>query len=179
MTFKEIIIQFETENSFSITKHIASKKGFDLIQGFFEAFNEYKEVINDTDKKYKEFFSGIGYNKIEPEFERIVWNIGWFSERISDLDKHFKKILTGEETKQVVNYMFEILDTQMKFTKYLFDPDFELYHRYFSRLENEIGFNEEPYITFKDFKDHFEEIKRLEDEALKEWVKAQRISGKL
>lgn len=175
------IKKFEQETNFQIQPYIQSKTGFELIKGFHQAFLQYNVEISRIENIYTDFFNGIGYNKIEPEYLRVLWNVSWFLDIITEMKKHFQSVMTPQDKADYSDFMLDICETQIACNNFISNnrKNFDLYNGYFIRLEGAFGFNEENYITFKEYKDNYAEIEKLEFETFKEWVKAQRISGKL
>ncbi len=174
------IQKFEHDNNFEITPFLESKEGFDLIDGFYKAFIQYKVEIEETKKKYTDFFDGVGFDKIYPEYNRVLWNITWFSDVITKLQAHFKAQLRKSENEEIIKYIIEISTIHIDYLHFLNSNrrSFTMYTEYFGRFETELGFNGEDYITFKEFSDNYDEIKKLDLEEIRNLIRAQRISGK-
>lgn len=177
----EAIKKFEQESNFKIMPLIQSKTGFDIIDGFHKAFLIYIGEINKLENKYIDFFIGIGYNKINPEYQRVLWNISWFLEIITEMKKYYQSALTQQDKSDYSDIMLDICEKQIACQNFINNNrhNFDLYNSYFIRLHGAFGFDEEDYITFKEYKDNYAEIENLEFVTFKQWVNAQRISGKI
>ena len=78
MSFAKSINKFEVENNFQLGKYINGKRGFDLIEGFYNAFLDYKTEAVRIESLYSDFFDGKTYDKIEIEYDRVLFNSTWF-----------------------------------------------------------------------------------------------------
>jgi hypothetical protein len=177
----EAIKKFEQESNFKIMPLIKSKTGFDIIEGFHKSFLIYIGEINKLENKYIDFFNGNGYNKIQPEYLRVLANVGRFLEIITEMKKHFQSEMTTQDNSKYSDFLADIFETQNACQNFISinRQNFNLYISYFVRLEDAFGFNDENYITFKEYKDNYSKIEKLDIETFKQWVNAQRIIGKL
>ena len=156
------IKKFVQDNNFQILTHLQNKQGFDIVKGFHEAFLDYKKEVEKAERNYFDFFNGNGFNKIQPEYLRLMFNVVWFLEIISQMKKHFLLQMTTQDHTDFSNYLVDICDTQIACNNFINSnrQNFDLYNAYFVKLEGAYGFNGEVFITFKEFKDNYEEIKK-------------------
>jgi hypothetical protein len=177
MTFAETINKFETDNNFQFGKYISNKNGFDLIEGFYNAFVDYKIEAARIESLYSDFFNDKTYDKIVIEYERVLFNSSWFLNLFTDITKHYYNDLTIEEAKivsafkvEIMNFSFNCLDFNINNFN-----DLALYQYYFFRLVNNVGFNYNNYITFKEFRQDWKLIEKLEKDDFIAWHNAQKL----
>ncbi|MVO07995.1 hypothetical protein GOQ30_02295 [Flavobacterium sp. TP390] len=177
MSFAESINKFEVENNFQFGKHINGKRGFNLIEGFYNAFVDYKVETQRIESLYFDFFNGKTYNKIEIEYDRVQYNSSWFLNIFSQISEHYYNKLNIEEAKLVSKYKIEIMNFSfacLDFSIKNFN-DLSLYNYYFFRLDNNVGFNYDSYITFIEFKQDWKLIEKMDKDDFIRWHNAQKL----
>ena len=177
MSFVKSINKFEIENNFQFGNYINGREGYDLIEGFYNAFVDYKIEATRIESLYSDFFNGKIHNKILVEYDRVQFNSNWFYSMFSTITEHYYNKLNTEESNKVSNFKFEILKFGfdcMDFSINNFD-DFVLYNYFFFRLDNSMGFNYSTYITFKEFKQHWKLIEQMDKDDFIRWHNAQKL----
>ena len=109
MSFAKSINKFEFENNFHFGKYINGKKEYDLIEGFFNAFVDYKIEAVRIESLYSDFFNGKTYDKIIIEYDRVLYNSTWFLNIFSSMTEHYYNNLTIDEANKVSKFKFEII----------------------------------------------------------------------
>jgi hypothetical protein len=177
MTFSESITKFETENDFQIRQHINGKKEFDLIEGFNNAFASYKIEALKIENSYSDFFDGKTYNKIDIDYDRVLYNSSWFLNLFSDITKYYYNDLTIPEAKIASNYKVDIMNFSFNCLDFSINnfEDLTLYKYYFFRLDENIGFNYDNYITFIEFRKNWKQIEQMDRQDFIRWNNAQKL----
>lgn len=177
MSFAESINKFEVENNFQFGKYINGKRGFELIEGFYNAFLDYKSEAVRIESLYSDFFDGKTYDKIEIKYDRVLFNSTWFLNIFSSITEHYYNNLSTDEANKVSKFKFEIIKfgfACMDFSLNNFD-DLALYQYYFFRLDNNVGFNYDSYITFIEFKQDWKLIEKMDKDDFIRWHNAQKL----
>lgn len=177
MSFAKSINKFEVENNFQFGKYINGKKEYELIEGFYNAFLDYKIEVERINSLYSDFFNGKTYDKIIIEYDRVLINSTWFLNIFSSITEHYYNNLSNDEANKVSKFKFEIIKFGfdcMDFSLNNFD-DLALYQYYFFRLDNNIGFNYDNFITFKEFRQDWKLIEKMDKDDFIRWHNAQKL----
>jgi hypothetical protein len=181
----DAIDRFEKQNTFKITPFIQSKTGFDLIKGLALAFDSYKIEIASVQTAYTDFFNGKRYDKIEPEYNLVLFNVSWFMGIFGEAKKDLYSTLSDEQIKEANEMFVDIAEEFNSCSQYNISNmnNFNLYNHYFIKLK-EHGFNmsdddeNESYITFPEYVRNSPIIEQRDYEQFKAQIRADRISGK-
>ncbi len=177
MSFAKSIKKFEIENNFQFGKYINGKKEYDLIEGFYNAFVDYRIEAVRIESLYFDFFNGKTYNKIPEEYDRVLYNSSWFLNIFSHISEHYYNKLSIQEAKVVSNYKIDIMNFGFDCLKFSIDNfnDLALYNYYFFRLDSGKGFNYDNYITFKEFRQDWKLIETMDKDDFIRWHNAQKL----
>jgi hypothetical protein len=123
------------------------------------------------------FFDGKAHNKIPEEYDRVLYNSSWFLNIFSHISKHYYNKLSTEEAKVVSNYKIDIMSFGFDCLKFSIDNfnDLALYNYYFFRLVSGKGFNYNNYITFKEFRQDWKMIEKMDKADFIRWYNAQKL----
>jgi hypothetical protein len=163
-----------------IAQNIEGKSGFEIIEGINCSFQNFKAEFETIKQSWFDFFSGkrnelLPYSIMEVNF--IPGSV--YSNLLKKECESQRETFNKTQVDKVLNYGLDIMEFVALCSKFYTDnfKNFEMYESFKMRLEKNLGFADidRVYITFPEFKIHYEEIKDMEDKEFIAWYKAQKL----